>query len=63
MVIEVDLGTRHKLLQTRVKMGWAICKIDDYIVAKNVSAAAVIITNIENARGKKHVLCAQGITS
>ena len=34
LVIEVDSGTRHKLPQPRVKMGWAICKIDGYIVAK-----------------------------
>ena len=34
LVIEVDSGTRHKLLKTRVKMRWAICKVDDYTAAK-----------------------------
>jgi len=34
LVIEVDSNTRKKLLQNRIKMGWTICKVDDYIVAK-----------------------------
>jgi hypothetical protein len=34
MVIEVDSRTRIKLLQTRVKMEWMVCKLNDYIVAK-----------------------------
>jgi len=34
LVIEVDSVTRKKLLQTRVKLGWASCKIDDYVIAK-----------------------------
>jgi hypothetical protein len=32
LVIEVDSNTRKKLLQNKVKMGWGICKVDDYIV-------------------------------
>ena len=34
LVIEVDSRTRTKLLHARVKMGWTVCKLDDYIVAK-----------------------------
>jgi len=34
LVIEVDSRTRIKLLQTRVKIGWTVCKLDDYIEAK-----------------------------
>jgi len=34
LVIEVDSGTRKKLMQARIKTGWAICKVDDYKVAK-----------------------------
>lgn len=34
MVIEVDPSTRGKLMTTRLKLGWAICRVDDYIVAK-----------------------------
>ena len=63
LVIEVDSTTRIKLLQTRVQMGWTVCKLDDFIVAKNVSDATVIIIAIEIARGKKHAHCGQEITS
>jgi hypothetical protein len=34
LVIEVDSGIRRKLLQTKVKLGWAICRVDDYVIAK-----------------------------
>jgi hypothetical protein len=34
MVIGVDPSTRGKLMTTRMKLGWAICRVDDYIVAK-----------------------------
>jgi len=34
MVIEVDPSTRGKLMTNRIKLGWAICRVDDYIVAK-----------------------------
>ena len=34
LVIEVDSSTRIKLLQTRVKMGWTVCKLEDYIAEK-----------------------------
>jgi len=43
LVIGVDSSTRFKLLQTRVKMCWTVCKLDDYIAAKSVSDAADII--------------------
>jgi len=33
-IIEVESGTRNKLLHTKVTIGWTICKIDDYIVGK-----------------------------
>jgi hypothetical protein len=34
LVIELGSGTRKKLMQVRIKLGWAICNVDDYIVAK-----------------------------
>jgi len=34
MVIEVDPSTRGKLMTNRIKLGWTICRVDDYIVAK-----------------------------
>ncbi|PSN31586.1 hypothetical protein C0J52_27850, partial [Blattella germanica] len=34
MVIEVGPETRKKLLHCKIKIGWLICKIEDYLVAK-----------------------------
>jgi hypothetical protein len=33
LVIEVEAGTRRRLLQSRMKLGWEICTVRDYIVA------------------------------
>jgi len=42
-------------MQARIKIGLAICKVDDYIVGKDPSVAVDITTTSENAREKKHV--------
>ena len=55
-------GNRIKLLQTRVKMRWMLCKLD-YIAAKNVSDADDIIVVIEYAKGKRRAHCVQETTS
>jgi len=34
MVVEVGPETRKKLLQTKLKMGWLICSVGDYLVVK-----------------------------
>jgi hypothetical protein len=34
MVIEVHSNNRGKLMATRIKLGWTICRVDDYRVAK-----------------------------
>ena len=34
MVIEVGPEARNKLLQTKLKIGWLICSVGDYLVAK-----------------------------
>lgn len=34
IIIEVDPETRKKQLQTKWKMGWLICSVGDYIMAK-----------------------------
>lgn len=34
MVIEVSPEARNKLLQTKLKIGWLICNVRDYLVAK-----------------------------
>ena len=33
LVVEVGADTRKLLLQRKIKMGWQICRIDDYLVA------------------------------
>ena len=33
LVIQVEAGTRKRLLQTKIKPGWQICTVHDYIVA------------------------------
>ena len=32
-MVEVGAQTRKKLLQEKVKLGWLICKMEDYMVA------------------------------
>lgn len=34
IVIEVNSETRKRLLHNKVKLGWTLCKVDDYLVAK-----------------------------
>jgi hypothetical protein len=33
VVIEVNAQTRKLILQKKVKLGWMICKVEDYLVA------------------------------
>jgi predicted DNA-binding protein len=33
LVIEVEAGTRKLLLQKKIKLGWQICTVHDYVVA------------------------------
>jgi hypothetical protein len=59
LVIEVDSGTRHKLLQSKVKMGWTICKIDDYLVAKRCYRCSRYNHNFRECKGEEACpLCA-----
>jgi hypothetical protein len=59
MVAEVGPETRKKLLQTKLKIGWLICSVGDYLVAKGASSAASIIIDIRSARERKRALCVQ----
>jgi hypothetical protein len=34
MIVEVGPVTRKKLLRSKLKMGWLICRAGDYLVAK-----------------------------
>jgi hypothetical protein len=61
--MEVGSGTRKKPIQTRLKLGWAICRVDDYIVVKDASFTANITTTSETSSGRIHVPCALGATN
>ena len=63
LVIEVDSGTRKKLIQSRIKLGWEICRVDDYIVAKRCFRCSRYNHNFRDCRGRRHVHCALGVTN
>jgi len=53
LVIEVDSGTRKKLTQDRIKVGWAICRVDDYIVAKRCFCCSRYNHNFRECKGEE----------
>jgi hypothetical protein len=57
LLIEVDSGIRKKLIQARIKLGWAICRADDYI-AKRCFRCSRYNHNFGDCRGRRHVHCA-----
>jgi len=59
MVIEVDPSTQGKLMTTRINLGWAICRVDDYIVAKRFYCCSRYNHNFREYKGRKHAPCAQ----
>jgi hypothetical protein len=61
--IEVDSGTRKKLIQAGIKLGWAICKADDYIVAKRCFRCSRYKHNPRDCRGRRQFHCELGVTN
>jgi len=49
-VVEVDSETRKKLEQIRVKLGWTICRVDDYISVKRWYRCSRFNQNHRNAK-------------
>ena len=59
LVIEVDSGTRRKLMQAKINLGWVICIVDDYIVAKRCFRCSRYNHNFRNCKGEETCpLCA-----
>jgi hypothetical protein len=59
LVIEADSGNRKKLIQTRIKLRWAICSVDDYIVAKMCFRCSRYNHDFRDYKGKETcTLCA-----
>jgi hypothetical protein len=60
-VIEAGSETRKKLLQTKLKIGWLICKVDDYLVAKRCFKCSRYNHRHQDCRGEETCpLCTGG---
>jgi len=63
MVIEVGPETRKKMLQTKLKIGWLICKLGDYLMAKRCFKCSRFNHRHQDCRGEETCpLCAGGHT-
>jgi len=63
LVIELDSGARKKLIQARIKLEWATCRVYGYIVAKRRFPCSRYNHNFRDCRGRRHVHCALGVTN
>lgn len=60
LVIEVGAQTRKILLQTKLKLGWLICKVEDYVVAKRCFRCSRFNHRFSECRGEETCpLCAR----
>jgi hypothetical protein len=53
LVMEVNSETRKKIIQARIKLGWTICRADDYIVAKRCFHCSRYNHNFRDCRGEE----------
>jgi len=60
-VIEVEPSTRGKLMINRIKLVWAICRVDDYIVAKRCYRCSKYNHTFRECKGEEPCpLCSGG---
>jgi len=58
--MEVGAQTRKQLLQKKIKLGWLICKIDDYVVANRCFKCSRFNHKFRDCRGEETCpLCAR----
>jgi hypothetical protein len=63
MVIEVGPEMRKKMLQAKLKIGWLICSVGDYLVAKRCYKCSRHNHRHQECRGEETCpLCAGGHT-
>jgi len=57
LVVEVDSETRKKLQQIRVKLGWTICRVYDYVSVKRCYRCSRFNHNHRECKGEVCPLC------
>jgi hypothetical protein len=53
LVIGVNSHTRKQILNTRIKTGWVICKVDDYIHVNKCSKCSRYNHRLAHCRGEE----------
>jgi len=53
LVVEVDSETRKKLQQIRVKVGWTICRVDEYVSVKRCYRCSRFNHNHRECKGEE----------
>lgn len=51
-VVEVDAATRKTLLHNKIKLGWQVCRIEDYLVASRCYKCSRFNHRFQECRGK-----------
>lgn len=60
LVTEVSAQTRKQLIQRKVKLGWLICSIEDYLVANRCFKCSRFNHRFRDCRGMETCLLCSG---
>ena len=63
VVIEVSVQTRKLLLDRRVKLGWQICKIEDYVVVSRCYKCPDTTVELATAEERTPATFVQALTN